>query len=109
MSADRAPFNPAEALGEHLAERVRSAARRLLAAADALTVEGAPSSGYTPAAVELRGLLDAVIEQAVTYDLYAGPGLAAVADALKLTERTVRNRYRGGPRELPLLIALRQD
>jgi len=109
MSASQAPFNPAEALGEHLGDRVRAAARSLLAAADALTVEGLPTSGYTTAAVELRGLLDALIEQAVTYDLYAGPGLAAVADALGVTERTARNRYRGGPRELPLLIALHQD
>ena len=106
MSASQTPFNPAEALGEHLGERVRAAARSLLDAADALTVEGIPSVGYTPAAVGRRDLLDAVIEQAITYDLYAGPGLAAVADALRVTERTVRARYCGGPRDLPLLIAL---
>jgi hypothetical protein len=106
MSASQAPFNPAEALGEHLAERVRAAARSLLAAADALTVEGVPSVGYALTAVGLRGLLDAVIEQAITYDLYAGPGLAAVADALKVTKRTVRARYCGGPRDLPLFVAL---
>jgi hypothetical protein len=49
-----------------------------------------PADGYTPAAVALRALLDAVTEQAITYDLYAGPGLAAVAAALGVTERTAR-------------------
>lgn len=46
----------------------------MTSAADALTGE-TPTVGYTPAAVELRALLDTVTEQAVTYDLYAGPGL----------------------------------
>lgn len=106
MPRSQAPFNPAEALSEHLAERVRTAARRLLTAADALTLEGVPDSGYTAAAVKLRSLLDAVIEQAVTYDLYAGPGLAAAASALGVSERTVRSRYGAGPRDIPLRIVL---
>ncbi|HTJ68202.1 MAG TPA: hypothetical protein VL551_11785 [Actinospica sp.] len=109
MSASKAPFNPAEALGEHLAERVRAAVRRLLATADALTVEGAPNAGYTLAAVELRGLVEAVIEQAVSYDLNAGPGFAAVANALGVSERTVRSRYGAGPRDIPLRIVLAED
>ena len=107
MSVNPAPFNPADALAEHLAERVRAAARALTTAADALTGEP-PADGYTPAAVELRALLDAVTDQAITYDLYAGPGLSAVAGALGVTERTARARYATGPRDLPLLIALEE-
>ena len=108
MSVNPAPFNPADALAEHLAEHVRAAARALTTAADALTGEP-PSRGYTATAVELRALLDAVTEHAITYDLYAGPGLETVAVALGVTERTVRARFGGGPRELPLLIALGED
>jgi hypothetical protein len=105
MSANPAPSNPADALAEHLADRVRAAARTLTTAADALT--GQPSTdGYTPAAVALRALLNAVTEQAITYDLYSGPGLPAVAASLGVTERTARARYCTGPRDLPLLIAL---
>lgn len=109
MNTAQPQFDPAEALGELLAERVRSAARTLLAAADTLTGEGVPSSGYTPAAVELRGLLDAVFEQAVIHDLNAGPGLAAVAGALGVSERTVRLHYGAGPRDIPLRIVLTED
>jgi hypothetical protein len=108
MAVNPAPLNPADALAEHLAERVRAAARSLTTAADALTGEQ-PSCGYTATAVELRALLDAVTEHAITYDLYAGPRLEAVAVALGVTERTVRARFGGGPRELPLLIALGED
>jgi hypothetical protein len=105
MPVDPAPFNPAEALAEHLSERVGAAVGELTAAAVTLTGRP-PADGYTPAAVALRTLLDAVTEQAITYDLYAGPGLAAVAVALGVTERTARARYCTGPRDLPLLIAL---
>lgn len=108
MSVNPAPLNPADALAEHLAERVRAAVLTLTTATGALTGE-APVGGYSPAAVALRALLDAVTEQAITYDLYAGPGIGAVAAALGVTERTVRARFSGGPRELPLLIALGQD
>jgi hypothetical protein len=38
MSVDPAPFNPAEALAEHLSERVRTAVSELTAAAVTLTV-----------------------------------------------------------------------
>lgn len=105
MSVSPVPFNPADALAQHLSERVRTAVHTLTTASGPLTGEP-PTGGYTPAAVELRALLDVVIEQAITYDLYAGPGLAAVASALGVTERTARTRYGGDPRELPLLIAL---
>lgn len=108
MSVNPAPHNPADALAEHLAERVRASVHTLTTATGALTGEP-PAGGYAPVAVALRALLDAVTEQAITYDLNAGPGLAAVAAALGVTERTVRARFSGGPRELPLLIALRQD
>lgn len=79
--------------------------RELTTAADTLTSRP-PADGYTPAAVALRALLTAVTEQAITYDLYAGPGLASVAAALGVTERTARARYDTGPRDIPLLIAL---
>jgi hypothetical protein len=108
LSANPAPFNPADALAEHLAERVRAGVRALTTAAVALTGEP-PTGGYTSAVVELRALLDAVTEQAITYDLYAGPGLTAVAVSLGVTERTARARYATGPRDLPLLIALGED
>lgn len=106
MNTTQPPLNHAEALGQHLAERVRSAARHLAAAAEALTTDDVPNGGYTVVGVELRALLDAVIEQAIAYDLYAGPALGAVAAALGVTERTARARYDTGPRDLPLLIAL---
>jgi hypothetical protein len=106
MSVNQPFSNPADALAEHLAGRVRAAANTLTATAEALTGPTAPPSGYTPITVTLRRLLDAVTEQAVAYDLHAGPGLPAVAEALGVTERTARTRYGGGPRELPLLIAL---
>jgi hypothetical protein len=106
MSVDQPSFNPAEALAEHLADRVRAAAGALTATAEALTGPTAPPGGYTPITITLRRLLDAVTEQAVAYDLHAGPGLPAVAEALGVTERTARTRYGGGLRELPLLIAL---
>ncbi len=105
MSASPTPFDPADALAEHLSARVRTAVRTLTTTADTLLGER-PADGYTPAAVALRALLDAVTELAIAYDLYAGPGLPAVAGALGVTERTVRTRYATGPRDLPLLIAL---
>ena len=77
--------------------------------AETITGPTPPPGGYTPVTITLRALLDALTEQAVTYDLHAGPGLSAVADALGVSERTVRTRYGGGPRELPLLIALDED
>ena len=106
MSVDQPSSDPADALAEHLAGRVRVAANALTATAEALTGPTAPTGGYTPVTVTLRRLLDAVIAQAVAYDLHAGPGLPAVAEALGVTERTVRIRYAGGPRDLPLLIVL---
>jgi hypothetical protein len=102
MSVSQTPFNPASALAELLSKRVRTAVSTLTTAANALLDEP-PADGYTPTAVALRALLDTVIEQAIAYDLYAGPGLPAVAGALGVTERTVRTRYGDGPRELPLL------
>lgn len=105
MPVDPIPFNPAEALAEHLSERVRAAVSELTAAADALTGKP-PAGGYTTATTALRALLNTATEQAITYDLYAGPGLASVAAALGITERTARARYDTGPRDVPLLIAL---
>lgn len=106
MSANQPPFNPADALAEHLADRVRTAAHALTTATESMAGPTPPPDGYTPTTVTLRRLLDALTEQAITYDLYAGPGLPAVAEALGVTERTARTRYGGGPRELPLLITL---
>lgn len=105
MSVNQTPFNPANALAEHLSKRVCTAVSTLTSRANSLLGEP-PADGYTPTAVALRALLDTVTEQAITYDLYAGPGLTAVAGALGVTERTVRTRYGDGPRDLPLLIAL---
>ncbi|HEV2347037.1 MAG TPA: hypothetical protein VGS97_23245 [Actinocrinis sp.] len=106
MPANSHPFNPAAALAEHLADRVRDAANTLTATVETITGPTPPPGGYTPVTITLRRLLDALTEQTVTYDLYAGPGLEAVAAALGISERTARTRYGGGPRELPLLIAL---
>ena len=74
MSMSPEPFNPANALAQHLSERVRAAMRTLTTASGPLTGEP-PTGGYTPAAVELRAPLDAVIEQEIISDLYADPGL----------------------------------
>jgi hypothetical protein len=109
MTASSHPFNPAAALAEHLAGRVRDAANTLTATAETITGPTPPPGGYTPVTITLRVLLDALTEQAVTYDLHAGPGLSAAAGALGVSERTARTRYGGGPRELPLLIALDED
>lgn len=109
MPSHQPHFNPAEALGDHLADRVRTAARALALMADALAVESTPVGGYSLAAVELRALLHTVIEHAISHDLYAGPGIGAVSNALKVSERTVRARYDLGPREVPLFIALNGD
>lgn len=106
MTASSHPFNPAAALADHLAGRVRDAANALTAAAEAMTGPAPPPGGYTPVTLAVRRLLDTLTEQAVTYDLHAGPGLTAVATVLGVSERTARTRYGGGPRELPLLIAL---
>lgn len=108
MTDSTPPFNPAAALAEHLAGRVRAAAKTVTAAAEAIG-RATPPGGFTPAVVNLRRLLDELSEQAVVHDLYAGPGLAAVAEALGVTERTARTRYKGGPRDLPLLIAVDED
>lgn len=106
MTANQASYNHAEALADHLADRVRTAAQALIAASETIADANAPASGYTAAVIELRRLLDVLVEQAITYDLHSGPGLTAVAAALGVSERTVRSRYDGLPRDLPLLLAL---
>jgi len=108
MSVSPQPHNAADALAEHLAARIHTAVAAVTATAKTMTGPTPPPGGYAPISVTLRRLLDAVTEQAITYDLYAGPGLAAVAEALGVTERTARTRYGGGPRDLPLLTVLDQ-
>lgn len=106
MTTNQHPFNHAEALADHLADRVRTAAKALTSTAETITGPKVPADGYTPVTIELRRLLDALAEQAITYDLHSGPGLTAIAKVLGVTERTVRSRYGGGPRDLPLLLTL---
>src|SRR5262249_55936036 len=67
MPANTHPFNPAAALAEHLADRVRAAADTLIAAAKTMTSPTPPPDGYTPVTIALRRLLDALTEQAITY------------------------------------------
>jgi hypothetical protein len=91
-------------LAEHLAARVRAAAENLIDLATALTVHSPPQDGYTPAAVALRPLLTDLINLAVTVDLHIGPGLDAVAAALGVSARTVRNKYPDKAPDLPLML-----
>jgi hypothetical protein len=93
-------------LADELHRRVSATATELSAAALRLTSPTSPDGGFTAAAATLRPTLIALIDNCALADIYTGPGVAAVAAALGVTETTVRRRYSRGPRELPLIVTL---
>jgi hypothetical protein len=96
----------AAVLAEELRGRIRATAAELSEAATQLTARTPPAGGYTAAATALRPVLAILIDHSALADLYAGPGIAAVAAALGVTEATARRRYARGPRDLPLIVTL---
>ena len=90
--------------------RVSDAARALSSRAATLihpgTDDGRHPGGRTATAARLTPLLAQLVHAAAQADIHLGPGVDAVAAALRVSTATALRRHGGAAANLPLLVAL---
>jgi hypothetical protein len=99
---------PAHPLADVLEGRVSDAAGALSRRAAALVRPGAERhpGGRTATAAQLPALLAQLVHAAAQADIQLGPGVDAVAAALKVSTATAIHRHGGAPANLPLIATL---
>jgi hypothetical protein len=103
-----APAPQIQPLADVLEGRVSDAARALSRHAAALVRPGAERhpGGRSATAAQLPALLAHLVHAAAQADIHLGPGVDAVAAALKVSRATAIRRHGGAPANLPLLATL---